>query len=985
MKTASARLLGGMAFCLLAMYGVSYATALATSSPYPWIYGTPTLNKLQTYTVTAASPAPANIVGNEPTCNNDSFIWRPDKFVNLIKVQNQASLNVCSFKTNGGEFATLGYIRLNGTKVAGRITGPAGDNGSFVAIPNSGNAIELTNGTGGSYIKILDNAYSGLQVTKNNDGSVAYKTTKTSPTLRNKYNQLLSVQFGSLAYSDDGNWLVADAQSSGMVRINVKTHEILPFADGFAYSNGSSPSLQTAISNDGRYAVVASFSYNSFKVYDLESCVAVANSAAQNCQSRDLLAYVKTQVPTLYGSADKIRFITNDTFSFYTTYDRVGTNNRKIGLFSLTTPGIVAAKMDYLAMGDSFASGEGAYSYRAGTDFADNRCHQSEISYPYLLDAKLSTGLFKSVACSGAKIRDVMELDPRVYNSHPQGKNKFNENYDLEVFDNFLPGYRAQLNFVTKNSPSIITISTGGNDIGFAAIIQTCVTTPSTCYQFREPRQELVRNINNTYPGLVDMYRSIKQQATPDAKIYVIGYPQIAKIGGNCAANVHFDSNEVVFGKQLIDYLNSVIKMAADSAGVAYVDTSNAFNGYRLCETASSGVAVNGLTAGNSAPLPGIGPLGSESYHPNDLGHRLFADTIAAATNNFTLPSPVATNAVANFASEESLEFLTSVPKDYRDVYDSHYSDNLSDNAAIINQASKIYIDSGSYTLKPNAPFNLTLYSTPTSLGTVTTDANGEINSTFTIPTTVEPGYHTLHARGEAITGELIDIQKIIYVAANEADYDGDGTNNTNEACVIGEASEQDIDKDGVDDACDAVIGEPPAEVITPPAPDPTPIIPPVENPQPTEPSPLPDPVDPQTSTPPETPVLPPIDNPAPPVVVESEKVLPESESNPQWLLDLTTQKQAELNARLLASATQQSTQSSFNTFTAVTMPPQEISSPTTVVAGASVSNAKEVAATVPPQSYTRQTPELAVLLIAIGLLSFGVLLVLWKLNKQKN
>jgi hypothetical protein len=355
------------------------------------------------------------------------------------------------------------------------------------------------------------------------------------------------------------------------------------------------------------------------------------------------------------------------------------------------------------------------------------------------------------------------------------------------------------------------------------------------------------------------------------------------------------------------------------------------------------------------------------------------------------------------------LDFLTSVPKDNREVWDSQYSDSLSDNAIIINQASRLYVSADQFALKPNSTFTISAYSTLTSLGSATTDANGEIAGTFTVPTSVEPGYHTLHVRGEAITGEKIDIQKIIYVAASDADFDGDGITNINEPCVVGDASGQDIDKDGVDDACDALISEPPAVIVTPPPADPEPT-PPTNTPQPTEPSPVPDPVDPQKNIPPETPVQPPVNDPTPPIVVtdpivdpvppviieyppvlppviESEKVLPEPESNPQWLIDLTTQKQAELNARLAASAAQtlQNLPAAAAIITnTATRSSSSTDTPSTVVAGVSTSAAKvDIAKPIVATTYARQTPELAVLLVAIGLLSFGTLLVLWKLNRQ--
>ncbi len=62
----------------------------------------------------------------------------------------------------------------------------------------------------------------------------------------------------------------------------------------------------------------------------------------------------------------------------------------------------------YLALGDSFASGEGTFNYIAGTEDGPNQCHQSIFSYPYLMQSNV--GETASVACSGAKISNIRNI-----------------------------------------------------------------------------------------------------------------------------------------------------------------------------------------------------------------------------------------------------------------------------------------------------------------------------------------------------------------------------------------------------------------------------------------------------------------------------------------------------------------------------------------------------------------------------------------------
>src|SRR5690606_31271128 len=110
------------------------------------------------------------------------------------------------------------------------------------------------------------------------------------------------------------------------------------------------------------------------------------------------------------------------------------------------------------------------------------KCHLSRNSYPYIVGSQAtSLSDFRSVACSGAAIRNYasQQKDRGEVKASPLGE--------------WLPGFQPQRKYLRESSPSMVTISMGGNDIGFADIVQQCVIWPEICYRSLESRQELAK------------------------------------------------------------------------------------------------------------------------------------------------------------------------------------------------------------------------------------------------------------------------------------------------------------------------------------------------------------------------------------------------------------------------------------------------------------------------------------------------------------
>ncbi|BAL87057.1 putative GDSL-like lipase/acylhydrolase [Actinoplanes missouriensis 431] len=245
-----------------------------------------------------------------------------------------------------------------------------------------------------------------------------------------------------------------------------------------------------------------------------------------------------------------------------------------------SAPAAVDAR-DYVALGDSYAAGLG------GGNYADTSCLQStDKSYPQLwIDAKGTDALGETVnkACSGAVISTVTS---------------------------------QQLTALTDRT-GWVTLTVGGNDVGFVAGLQQCVLgSDQTCAQS-------VKNASGTMesnlPGALDkLYTQVRAKA-PNAKVYVVGYPHLVADPG---AGVACDSLNDARRKALnaaSDTLSEVIStVVAKHPGFTYVDARVIFAGHEACT--------------KDPWIHAIADDMSESFHPNADGYAAYAKVLHGVT-----------------------------------------------------------------------------------------------------------------------------------------------------------------------------------------------------------------------------------------------------------------------------------------------------------------------------------------------------------------
>ncbi len=791
---------------------------------------------------------PIMFVGNKldspfpESCHQDTFEYmsytNPDGTYNSLG--RRVLVNVCAKDTglgySVGTAASGQYIKPK-TSLAFRVVNSGGSNAIINFVPNQKNFYTSENaGFAQSYLKFYDSlGQAGAFEPYNNE--LVYRLSSPSSghyLMDSNGNKIAKAP--PMAFSDNGEWMVVEASGLGFVRVNTTTRDMVLYdKQTYRYDLGTIPNITLAVSDDGNTVIRSGFGAGSAAGFDLSNCQPtpfVINSPSNTitgCKSRNLQDSLSIQVPGLDGIG-QLRFTDSNMTARGVLAKRNASGAREYYDMTYSWNGHQPSQNSYIALGDSFSSGEGSEgTYVLGTDEGGhriireptiedilngngfpteyapyNKCHLSPNSYPYLAANSLGiTDNFHSVACSAAMIED--------YYGKQDGRGEVKDS----PLGFWLPGYHAQYEYLKKaGKTDVVTISMVGNDIGFSDKITRCLRSDS-CFHFREDRESIAKEISSKFKDLTDLYTNIKKDAGEGAKVYVLGYPKIFSTasGSTCELSVSLDPEERETAALLVRYLNDVIKTATLNTGVMYVDVTHAFQDHQLCDKDTKAKAVNGLMDGDEI-FPAIG---AESFHPNALGHQLLERQLLEQTQYFTSPMPPLPKTPLKAPGNEAPSyqyFVYSAPSAFTPVRIGYYiGDNLN---SVFVKGSVQRITSRNTLLQPNTTFNVFFHSEPTYAGTVRTDADGYVDSDITVPNSLPPGFHTLHIYAKDVGGEEVDLYDTIYIAASQTDFDGDGVPNSEEKCLAVEPANVDEDRDGIDDACDGEIGEAPADTTAP-------------------------------------------------------------------------------------------------------------------------------------------------------------------------
>ncbi|MBU2664030.1 SGNH/GDSL hydrolase family protein [Actinoplanes bogorensis] len=328
----------------------------------------------------------------------------------------------------------------------------------------------------------------------------------------------------------------------------------------------------------------------------------------------------------------------------------------------------------YVALGDSYASGEGSpnETYEKGTTFTDKDtprgqtgCHRSSRSWAHGVSAAaVEKGLLKTkaesmtfVACSGAVLEDLF--------------------YPNETYTEYGEYEDPQIDAVIAKTPKLVTLSIGGNDAGFADILKDCVDRmfhrgfgcrnrsgkkgAAGIVAERLVPLEQDRIVFEHDPGhvhsLADAYIAIARRMAPGGRLVVTGYPLMfaeskllytrvrnvanwgrfdCRIGtAEAVISAYISYEDGQWLNDMAERLNEAIRRSVVAANaqlritrpgveVDFVTVTEEFKGHRLC---SGDRWLNGAVIPfNPKGLPGPA---KQSFHPNKEGQEAYVRAVS--------------------------------------------------------------------------------------------------------------------------------------------------------------------------------------------------------------------------------------------------------------------------------------------------------------------------------------------------------------------
>lgn len=275
----------------------------------------------------------------------------------------------------------------------------------------------------------------------------------------------------------------------------------------------------------------------------------------------------------------------------------------------------------YVAMGDSFSSGEGNAPYELDTDESGvNQCHRSPLAYPRLLqnDPTLSLGTTAFIACSGATTDNVR--------FGGTGGGSWNKAPQVDAL---------------SGDTELVTITIGGNDVGLKGFITSCMF--AACGIGTNAYNDIADKIDGSLfqDKLRVTYLKILTDAST-ADVYVINYPYIVRDRPNDACNVFPDgltSNdaaaEVVTTKLNTAILGVYADIKQDSTLSAtlkdrlhFVEvnyTGSPFAGHDMCSAQSGD---NEYLDNYFHWFDTASPSSPRAFHPNEDGQAAYKSII---------------------------------------------------------------------------------------------------------------------------------------------------------------------------------------------------------------------------------------------------------------------------------------------------------------------------------------------------------------------
>jgi lysophospholipase L1-like esterase len=332
-----------------------------------------------------------------------------------------------------------------------------------------------------------------------------------------------------------------------------------------------------------------------------------------------------------------------------------------------------SSKTAIISLGDSYISGEAgrwqgnsvnAAGDRDGTDRAAYNCTATVCSYDgsrvYGLSAvngcdrsdvaEIKTATIAvdhkiNIACSGATTANI-------FRASNGGESEKGESPQADQ----LAGYARRFNV------KLVVLSIGGNDLGFASIVQACATAylsaqgPCHTAQQQALDAQFLTAMGRVSKAIDEVRAVMKAAGYNNFRFVLQGYPSVfvrasenrypetdraqrAGIGG-CPS---YDADADWARDSVVKQINNGLRFVAVAKGVQFLDLRNAFQGREICSQSTSQASLGqppspttsewGRFLNQSTPSQGVL---QEAVHPNAYGQRALARCLTLIYGSFT-------------------------------------------------------------------------------------------------------------------------------------------------------------------------------------------------------------------------------------------------------------------------------------------------------------------------------------------------------------
>ncbi|HEX3174617.1 MAG TPA: SGNH/GDSL hydrolase family protein [Solirubrobacterales bacterium] len=263
---------------------------------------------------------------------------------------------------------------------------------------------------------------------------------------------------------------------------------------------------------------------------------------------------------------------------------------RRLAVLALAALAVLAAfagaarAANYIALGDSYAAGP-----VIPNQIAPLGCLKSDHNYAHLAAPTIGLPL-RDATCSGATTEDMTSPQETELGTNPP---QF-DSLDAET--------------------TRVSLTIGGNDIGFSEIALSCVTlnpfsTPCKDKYDSGGKDQIAERIAATAPKVAAVLQGIHARS-PAAKVFVVNYAAIfPETGFGCWPQMPIGFGDVPYLRAKEKELNAMLATQAAANGATVVNWYSASIGHDACKGSSTRWVEPVVPTNPAAPI-----------HPNERG-----------------------------------------------------------------------------------------------------------------------------------------------------------------------------------------------------------------------------------------------------------------------------------------------------------------------------------------------------------------------------